>query len=286
MLPHICYRHPLSQNEQIHPMKRIALTIISLYTLFLTTYADKIDSYNVIWDSPSANSLESMPCGGGDAGMNVWVENGELMVYLSRSGTFDELNSFPKLGRIRISLTPNPFEDYDSFRQELKLKDGYVEIAGTKNGLKENVDIWADIFLPVAHIDIRSNKDIMATATYETWRFEDRALTMPETEVCRTYKDAPVEAIVKSDTVRFKDRSVLFYHHNSGISAFDIAVEQQKLGAVKSRLWNPIDSLTFGGRLFAKNMKPAGTTEGMYAATKYRGWMLSSKRPACNTTHG
>ena len=29
------------------------------------------------WTTPSKNSSESMPCGGGDIGMNVWVENGD-----------------------------------------------------------------------------------------------------------------------------------------------------------------------------------------------------------------
>lgn len=31
---------------------------------------------NVVWNTSSRNSSESMPCGGGDIGMNVWVEEG------------------------------------------------------------------------------------------------------------------------------------------------------------------------------------------------------------------
>ncbi len=34
-----------------------------------------------------------MPFEGCDVGMNVREENGDLLIYLSRSGTFDELNS-------------------------------------------------------------------------------------------------------------------------------------------------------------------------------------------------
>ncbi len=41
------------------------------------------DRYNVRWTTQSANSSESMPCGGGDIGLNVWVENGEILFYLS-----------------------------------------------------------------------------------------------------------------------------------------------------------------------------------------------------------
>jgi hypothetical protein len=37
------------------------------------------DSYNVVWTTPSRNSSESMPVGGGDIGLNVWSENSELV---------------------------------------------------------------------------------------------------------------------------------------------------------------------------------------------------------------
>jgi len=43
-------------------------------------------NYNIIWTTQSKNASESMPCGGGDIGMNVWVENGELLIYVARSG--------------------------------------------------------------------------------------------------------------------------------------------------------------------------------------------------------
>ena len=63
-----------------------------------------------------------MPCGGGDIGMNIWVEEGDLLFYVSRSGTFDENNCQLKQGRFRIRLSPNPLKDAKDFRQELKLK--------------------------------------------------------------------------------------------------------------------------------------------------------------------
>ena len=48
---------------------------------------------NLVWNIQSRNASESMPCGGGDIGMNVWVENDDVLFYLSRSGSFDENNS-------------------------------------------------------------------------------------------------------------------------------------------------------------------------------------------------
>ena len=91
-----------------------------------------------------------MPCGGGDIGMNVWVEEGDVLFYLSRSGTFDENNCLLKQGRFRIRLSPNPFKETKEFRQELMLNDGFVEISaeGTR------IQIWADVFHPVVHVEI------------------------------------------------------------------------------------------------------------------------------------
>ena len=49
-----------------------------------------VSKYNVVWTKQSANSSESMPCGGGDIGLNVWTEKDEIFFYLSRSGAFDD----------------------------------------------------------------------------------------------------------------------------------------------------------------------------------------------------
>ena len=100
-------------------MNRFYLIIIMVFvgvSAFCSQHA------NVVWNTPSRNSSESMPCGGGDIGMNIWVEEGDLLFYVSRSGTFDENNCQLKQGRFRIRLSPNPLKDAKDFRQELKLK--------------------------------------------------------------------------------------------------------------------------------------------------------------------
>src|SRR2546423_8979049 len=121
-------------------MKKISQYIFKLSISFLIIlfaqrlYAQtELDNCNIIWNSPSRNSGESMPCGGGDVGLNVWVEDGDLLVYLARSGAFDENNVFPKLGRLRVTLSPDPFaEDRGgaTFRQGPKPPYGYVEVVG------------------------------------------------------------------------------------------------------------------------------------------------------------
>ena len=70
-------------------MKRFYLIITILFVGVSALWSQHA---NVIWNTPSRNSSESMPCGGGDIGMNIWVEDGDVMFYVSRSGTFDENN--------------------------------------------------------------------------------------------------------------------------------------------------------------------------------------------------
>ncbi|MHC4336695.1 MAG: DUF5703 domain-containing protein [Planctomycetota bacterium] len=136
-----------------------------------------LDTYNVVWLSQSKDSSESMPVGGGDIGLNVWVENNELLFYIARSGTFDENNEFLKLGRVRIKLTPNPFAPEAEFRQELKLREGYIEITG-KNPphVSATVKVWVEVFRPMVHVDIESDTPVSVEAAYEGWRTKKREL--------------------------------------------------------------------------------------------------------------
>ena len=164
----------------IQVIRKVVLLIFTLACFTLTTAAQSLlDTYNVIWKTQSQNSGESMPCGGGDMGMNVWVEKGDVMLYVSRSGAFDENNTFPKMGRIRLHLTPDLFEG-GTFTQELKLHDGYVQITGSKSGKTITLKVWADVFRPVVHIDAQSSEPVQATASYESWRTEDRILAPAE----------------------------------------------------------------------------------------------------------
>ncbi len=85
------------------------LLLILLIVGFARAQQTVAPAYNPVWTAQSANAGESMPCGGGDIGLNVWVEKGELLIYAARSGSFDENNGLLKAGRLRIKLSPNIF---------------------------------------------------------------------------------------------------------------------------------------------------------------------------------
>jgi hypothetical protein len=236
-----------------------------------------LTSFNPVWRTHSRNALESMPCGGGDIGLNVWVEDGDILFYLSRSGAFDETNSYLKLGRIRLRLDPNPFAPGQAFRQELKLEQGHVEIEG--GGVL--VTIWVDVFAPVVHVEVAGATPTQLTATYESWRTADRDYLPGEVGMHRSYEGAPKTPISYRDQIAFADNDLVSFHRNrNGDSVFDMLVAEQKLESVKDRLWNPLRDLTFGLLLRGRGMVSAGQVQGRYASTDFTGWQLRSAQPS------
>ncbi len=227
------------------------------------------------WHSPSENASESMPCGGGDVGMNVWVERGDLLFYLTRSGSFDENNTLLKHGRFRISLSPGL--DMRYFQQILHLNDGYVEVT---DGLI-SVKIWADVYKPVVHVDVESMREkVVVAATYENWRTRDVTLSH-RARFQTSYKfSAPPGLKTLRDSIVATDRSVIFFHHNGERTIFDATVEQQKMESVKARLSNPLKDLTFGGRMRGDGFVLMDKVSGHYGASDYDGWMYVTERPS------
>lgn len=234
-------------------------------------------AYNVVWNSQSKNAGESMPCGGGDIGLNVWVENGDLLVYAAKSGSFDENNGLMKAGRLRISTAPAVFNGA-GFKQELHLQEGYITIDAEQHGIKIQVKIWVDVFHPVANIEFKSNKPVNATVAYESWRYQDHLLRKNEGFGNSWKWILPKEQLVKKDEIGFVNNGIGFYHQNKGETIFDVTVKEEGLTAVKDQLYNPLQGLIFGGRLVANNFINAGNSEGIYINTPYKSWQLKTKK--------
>jgi hypothetical protein len=253
---------------------------IILFFLFLSLLVKAqipvLENYNPIWKTQSNNASESMPLGGGDVGLNVWVEKGDLYFYFSRSGTFDEHNTLLKLGRVKVSLMPNPFKDKESFYQELVLKDGYILIAQNNTKIK----LWVDVFKPVIHLDLESKNPLKMTASYESWRHKNRD-SRGKANNANSYKWAPQgEIITYKDSIAFENNGVQFYHRNRQQTVFDVAVKQQKMESVKDQMLNPLANLTFGGFMRGDNLKSDGTYSGIYQNTDFKGFSLSSIKPS------
>jgi len=259
--------------------KRTNFLVFALFLISSLLYSqgDFPSMYNPVWTTRSNNSSESMPVGGGDIGLNVWVENGDLLFYMSRSGTFDENNEFVKLGRIRVQLDPNPFTG-ESFKQELILRDGYVTISGSGKEISGEVNVWIDVFRPVIHVDAVTSRPADMKVSYESWRIGDKPLR-PIEAFANSYKwESPENLFKPGDSIDFDGNSVVFLHRNREHTIYDETLQQQGLYHMKDRIYNPMANLAFGGIVQGNGLVRGEITTGTYLDTDFTAWELNSRK--------
>ncbi|PIA95938.1 hypothetical protein CB0940_10046 [Cercospora beticola] len=248
--------------------------------LLLQAVAIKLPSeYDTIWTSQSLNSSGSMPVGGGDVGLNVWVQDNNLLFYIAQSGAFDENNSLLKLGRVNITMNPNPFASNrrSSFRQRLNINDGYITISG---GLGTELKIWVDMDTSDIHVSSRSRVPIRYTASLESWRTEGYQMVPPEQQQTSWGVSAVPQLPVpyqRPDTVGFTDSGVLSYHHNDDLPLWDAQVAEQDIQDPES-FFNPMRNNTFGLFMYSPDLKRTLMTSGTYINTSYTGFQLASTK--------
>lgn len=220
-----------------------------------------------VWTTPSLNSAGSMPCGGHDVGMNVWVENGDVMIYVSKSGMLDENNTLLKAGRLRLHVSGDPFCGRD-FEQRLCLEDGAIYIRG--KGVE--IRLWADVFQPDIFMEISSGSKCDATLSYESWRYRDRTVTKAECQQGSYKWNIPKDCTTFADSISAGTSSLSFRHKNRDYTVFDYTVAREGLDSIKAELYNPLGGTAFGGTLYAPGFAFGGTSVGTYASTDFKAW--------------
>ncbi|MBC7350171.1 MAG: hypothetical protein H5U05_09385 [Candidatus Aminicenantes bacterium] len=197
-----------------------------------------------------------MPCGNGDIGLNVWVEeNGDLLFFIGKTDSWDDNSRLAKVGRVRIKLSPNPMFPGGYFRQALRLKDGTVEISCGERSRPAKIQVWVDANHPIIHVSIKSPKRLEARATIELWRTEPYEL--PTIEVSDVHFDHDIPGnkhfptVVEPDTVLsgLPDR-IGWYHHNKKSVGPALAARLQDMEGFKQE--DPILYRTFGAVITAR----------------------------------
>ena len=226
------------------------------FTFSLQAQTARLDQYNIIWDSPGKNAVESMPCGGGNVALNVWTTKDELVLYIGSPDSWVDGNvpgevANVKIGRVRLNISPNPFST--NFRQELDLVSNTIQVSGeTRDGSKVHLRIWVDAFKPVVHIDGDASTPVDVKVQVETWR----------------------------GLARFEGSSVVWSYRNEGPSrARTASILRQGIQAIAPAVPDPIRNLTFGGRLSGLKMIPDDQTSGEFEGIKFVGWRLKSSEP-------
>ena len=243
-----------------------------------------LKKYHVVWDSPSKDTWGTMPCGNGDIGLNVWVEeSGDLLFYIGKTDSWDDNCRLLKVGRVRIKLNPNSLARSKTFKQVLNLGDGAIEISLGEGDKRVDLHLWVDANHPVVQVEAKSKSPVETTASIELWRTERYEL--PTIEVSDVHFDHDVPGnkhfptIVEPDTVLsgLTDR-IGWYHHNQKSVGPALAAQLQDMEGFKQE--DPILHRTFGAVIKAERgervddlhlRSPASTSHlfSIYVLTKH-----------------
>ena len=228
--------------QAIHHGVRLLALAASLFASAASAAGDP-SGLHLVWDAPSTNATGSMPLSGGNLGLNVWVEGDDLLFYIGHPDSRVEDQKLVKLGRVRLTMDPSPFRT--TFRQELDLAQGCIRITAGDAA----VTLWADAFASVVHVEIESPTPRSVSATFESWRFEARALT-----------------------------NGLEWVHRNDPSKVDRAAKMraQQVEPLAALIPDPLSGLTMGGRLVAPGLVHAGSGTGVYMRTPFTSWKATT----------
>lgn len=241
-------------------------TVFSLLALLITSGSFgipdpdyQVSKYNVVWDSPSANSLGSMPIGNGDIGVNAWVEeSGDLVFYLSKTDAWSGNGRLLKLGKIRVALSPELVSDR-TFRQELQLDRGTINLVSQSEDQEAAINLWVDAHHPVVNIDIESTDAIDARVSVELWRLNDRKMERSqEKHSAYGLHDLP-EITVEKDSVLAVSSGLAWVHKNNH-SLWEGNMELQALEEWTNSHEDPLLNRVFGGVVRSAEMKKINRT--------------------------
>jgi hypothetical protein len=145
---------------------RFPLLLLGAWLPLTAAVAEPVDAYNVVWDSPSRDHHGSMPLGNGDVALNAWfTPAGELHFYLAKSDAWDDNARLVKVGKVRVRFEPNPVAPGHSYRQELRLGEGCLEITVCAPRAAEapaprapdfRLRLWVDARHPVVELEAES----------------------------------------------------------------------------------------------------------------------------------
>lgn len=233
-----------------------------------------LDSYNIAWDSQSADARGSMPIGGGNIGLNVWVEKDELLIYFgspdswSYRGAGFNTQMQTKLGRLRLKFTPVAW--VKEFRQELELASNSILLSGrTADGNAIKLRVWLDALQPVVHLEGRSDSPLEAAVSVEY----PTGLAMAPHHAGQTYGPLVREGRIDGDAVEWWERSPAV---DEGRNEY---IRRFHLEELAELLPNPMANRTMGGRLTGEGFVADGTGQGTYDGRDFRSVKLRSSKP-------
>jgi hypothetical protein len=179
-----------------------------------------------------------------------------------------------KIGRVRVKFDPAPAVK-DKFRQELKLRDGILEIESQIQKEPCTIRLWVDADQPVVRVEAESAVPVSCRAELELWRVRERPLDPEEdygygggqSPQAQAYKLTVLPDVVVTSAAP----QVVWYHRNTR-SLYPVCLEVQHLEALKGQFPDPLLNITFGASLRGADMVPDGAKalKSSRAATRHQ----------------
>jgi alpha-L-fucosidase 2 len=228
------------------------------------------DPYTVVWEAPSVDFNGSMPLGNGEIGLNVWVEaEGDLLFYISKSDAWSGIARLVKLGRIRVSLDPNPFAKGQTFRQILDVKTGAITIEAGDVALK----VYVDANAPVIRVEADTTTAKHMTVAFETWRTEPRALVEPERFSAYGLMESPDPVMVEPDTIVGDEKNRVVWYHRNTTSIWEQTLRLQHMEGWLEKGKDPLLHRTFGGLIEGDGLERKNASTLASAAPAESHWV-------------
>lgn len=214
-----------------------------------------VSTCDVVWNSLGTNENNSMPLGNGDVALNVWTEqNGDIVFLIAKSDSWSENGELLKVGRVRISLRPNPFVNSASFTQTLRLENGNVELHSGNNF----AHIWVDANNPAVHVQVQTEAPVELKATSEVWR--TKKYSLDSRAIDRTglgffeWGSYPNSLTFYPDTIfQSKDNRVSSCHFNTQ-SIYPMVFEKEHLESLLPKYPDPLMHRCFGLTMKGDNL--------------------------------
>ena len=202
-----------------------------------------VSRYNVVWNSPSTDSTGQMPLGNGDIAAGVYaIENDALYLLLSKNDAYSYSGDLFKTGRVKVTLTPNPFTKGKPFQQTLGLQTGSIHIEA--GGV--TVCVWADANRNVYHVQIDAPQEIAVKAEPEFWQRIDG---------CRANRmKAPIDPPTQ-DICRAEDNHILWYYAVGDRSVYPAELKFYDVEHMAEKYPDPFRFNTFGNLLESPDLK-------------------------------
>lgn len=227
-------------------LKRIFfLLFLPFMVLNAQQVKDIIEKSDVLWNSPSKKSIESMILGNGDIGTNIWAEkSGDIYIYVGKTDSWDEYSRLAKVGLVKIHIIPNPFEE--KFSQRLDLYNGQILIESGKNDNLLKIKIWVDANNPVINLEYESDKEYTYVVSPVIWRNKIREITGEENHSLYGFASSKHALYIYPDSVLEGMNDKLVWFHRNKKSIWKETEQRQGMSSWAENHDDPLLGNTFG----------------------------------------